>query len=31
MKLAMAVTQGSLAHEYGMGFGTDWIIDLSRD
>ena len=31
MKIAMAVTQGSLAHEYGMGFGTDWVIDLTKD
>ena len=30
MKIAMAVTQGSLAHQYGMGFGNDWIIDLSK-
>ena len=30
MKIAMAVTQGSLAHQYGIGFGNDWIIDLSK-
>ena len=30
MKLGMAVTQGSLERQYGMGFGSDWIVDLSK-
>ena len=30
MKLAMAVTQGSMAEQYGIGFGADWIIDLTK-
>lgn len=30
MKVAMAVTQGSLESEYGIGYGSDWIIDLSK-
>ena len=30
MKIAMAVTQGSLAEEYGLGYGSDWVIDLSK-
>ena len=30
MKVAMAVTQGSAAEQYGLGFGSDWKVDLSR-
>ena len=28
MKLGMAVTEGSLEEEYGLSYGTDWIVDL---
>ena len=30
MKVAMAVTQGSLAAEYGFGYGPDWSIELTK-
>lgn len=30
MKVAMAVTQGSLEQDFGLGYGSDWIIDLSK-
>ena len=30
MKLAMAVTQGMLEQEYGLSYGGDWIVDLTR-
>lgn len=30
MKVAMAVTQGSLAQEYGISFGSDWIVEFRK-
>ena len=30
MKVAMAVTQGSLSQEYGLGYGPDWTVELSK-
>ena len=30
MKIAMAVTQGSLAHTYGLSFGADWKVDFTK-
>ena len=30
MKIGMAVTQGSLEREYGMSFGNDWIVELTK-
>ena len=29
-KIALAVTQGSAAKLLGLGFGADWIIELSK-
>jgi S-adenosylmethionine hydrolase len=30
MKVAMAVTQGSLVHEYGLSYGSSWKVDFSK-
>ena len=30
MKIAMAVTQGSLVQEYGIGYGPEWKIELTK-
>ena len=30
MKIAMAVTQGSLSKEYGLEYGPEWILELSK-
>ena len=30
MKIGMAVTQGSMERQYGIGFGNEWIVDLSK-
>ena len=30
MKIAMAVTQGSLSKEYGLGYGPEWTVELSK-
>ena len=30
MKLAMAVTQGLLEQQYGLSYGADWIVDLTK-
>ena len=30
MKVAMAVTQGSLGHTYGLSFGADWKVDFTK-
>ena len=30
MRIGMAVTQGSLVRQYGMDFGGDWVVDLSK-
>ena len=30
MKVAMAVTQGSLVHTYGLSFGADWKVDFTK-
>ncbi len=31
MKVAMAVSRGSLEQEFGFGFGADWVIELCKD
>ena len=31
MRIAMAVTQGSLAQQYGIGFGADWTVEFTKD
>lgn len=30
MKVGMAVTQGSLAKEYGIGYGPEWTVELTK-
>ena len=30
MKIGMAVTQGSMERQYGVGFGNDWIVDFTK-
>lgn len=30
MKIAMAVTQGSLSKEYGLGYGPEWTVEFSK-
>lgn len=30
MKVAMAISQGNLSKEYGLSFGSDWIVEFER-
>ena len=30
MKIAMAVSQGSLSEEYDLSYGADWIVEFNK-